>query len=519
MTKNANRDALPQRADTRDRDNPTWQRITTGLLGGLCVLLFCPSTLPVNAEPIEKVSANHSSSTFDIRLYGAVGDGQTFDTEAIQTTLDACARNGGGVVRVPPGEYVIGTIMLKSNTTLSLDHGAVLAGSQDIDDYPTENLRPAREGNSECLLYAEDAANIRVEGLGVIDGRGKPDAFPRRAGRNNRDNRPRLMRFENCENVTLSGLTYKDPAFWGIHLVDCRDVHVDSVTIRFRNNHYNNDGIDLDACENVLIENCDINAGDDAICLKSSLGPCRNFVVRNCKVSSNTAALKFGTSSSGGFINIDVSNCYFYDCPMGAIKLQIVDGGRMENVNISRIVMDEVGSPLFIRLGNRGRNYTKNTWTGPTTGSGDSEGAGVGIVRGIRITDVIAKVTIEEPARSERASYKGKAPRQTPEQVAKARAKAGPIMITGIPGHRIEDVVLENIHVSYPGEGTEADTERVVPEDVARYPEQFFFDVLPAWGAYIRHAKNVRFDNVNLSTRASDARESIVLDDVINFQE
>ncbi|WP_144060222.1 glycoside hydrolase family 28 protein [Rhodopirellula sallentina] len=518
MTKNAFPHLTIQTAVEFVANIPKCQRIACVLLAGLGTLLAGPSLPFTRAESVHEVTDNHRT-TFNVRDFGAAGDGTTLDTAAIQKTLDACATDGSGVVRVPPGNYITGTITLKSNTTLSLDYGAALLGSQEIHDYPTKDLRPAREGNSECLLYAEDATNIRVEGLGVIDGRGKPDVFPRRAGRNNRDNRPRLMRFENCENVTLSGLTYKNPAFWGIHLIDCRDVHIDGVTIRFRNNHYNNDGIDLDACDNVLIENCDINAGDDAICLKSSLGACRNFVVRNCKVSSNTAALKFGTSSSGGFINIDVSNCYFYDCPMGAIKLQIVDGGHMENVNISRIVMDEVGSPLFIRLGNRGRKYTKNTWTGPTTGSGQSEGARVGTVKGIRITDVIAKVTIEDPARSERASYKGKAPEQTPEQVAKARAKARPIMIAGIPGHPIEDVVLENIQVSFPGGGTEADTERVVPEDVARYPEQFFFGVLPAWGAYIRHARKVRFHNVNMATRASDARERIVLDDVTDFQE
>ncbi|EMI43499.1 glycoside hydrolase family 28 protein [Rhodopirellula sp. SWK7] len=493
-----------------------WHGIANGIPTVVFALLMTLTPCCLTAESLDEISRRPQQSTFNVRDFGAIGDGTSHDTQAVQATLDACATEGGGIVRVPPGNYVIGTITLKSNITLSLDHGAALLGSQDIKDYPTKELRPAREGNSQCLLYAEDATNIRVEGLGVIDGRGKPEVFPRLRGR---DERPRLMRFENCEKVTLAGLTYKDPAFWGIHLVDCRDVHIDGITIRFRNNHFNNDGIDLDACENVLIENCDINSGDDAICLKSSLGPCRNIVVRNCKVSSNTAALKFGTSSRGGFINVDVSNCYFFDCPMGAIKLQIVDGGHMENINISRIAMDNVGSPVFIRLGNRGRNYTKNTSTGPNTGSGTSEGAEVGTVKGIRITDVVANVTIEDPARSAHATYKGPPATLSPEQISKAKAKAGPIMITGIPGHRIENVTLENIRVSYPGSGTEEEATRDIPEDVARYPEQFFFGVLPAWGAYIRHAKNVRLKNVEMMTRTPDARERIVLDDVELFQE
>ncbi|MCM2375061.1 sialate O-acetylesterase [Aporhodopirellula aestuarii] len=468
---------------------------------------------------IEENRQAAEAKVFNINDFGAVGDGKSVNTRAIQAAVDACSNAGGGVVRVPSGDYVTGTIALKSHIILSVDQGASLLGSQDMKDYPTASLRPAREGNSECLLYAEDATDIRLIGKGVIDGRGKPEFFPRNAGPNNRDRRPRLIRFENCQKVTLSDLTFKNPAFWGIHLVDCRDVQIDSITIRFRNNHSNNDGIDLDGCENVLIENCDINAGDDAICLKSSLNPCRKIVVRNCKVSSNTAALKFGTSSSGGFIDVDVSNCTFYDCPMGAIKLQIVDGGRMENIKISQIQMTDVGCPLFIRLGDRGREYTRNTATGPNTGSGESEGARVGSIKDITIRDVVAKVTFEDRARAAHATYRAAKPPTSSELTDNEKAKAGPIMITGIPGHYVENVLLENIKISFPGQGTEEEANHEVPEDIARYPEQFFFGVLPAWGAYIRHARNVQFKNVELTSRAPDAREKIVLDDVINFEE
>ena len=444
---------------------------------------------------------------FSIKAYGAIGDGVALNTEAIQKTIEACHAAGGGVVRVPVGDYVIGTVHLKSHVTLSLDYGASLLGSQDWADYPTDKLRRAREGQSECLLYAEDATHIRLEGLGVIDGRGTPEAFPRRRGRGGRDSRPRLLRFENCENVTFSGLTYKRPAFWGLHLIDCKDIHFKAVTIRMRNNHSNNDGIDLDGCENVLIENCDINSGDDAICLKSSRHPCRNIVVRGCRVSSNTAPLKFGTSSHGGFIDVRVTNCYFYDSPMGAIKLQLVDGGRLENVDISRIVMENVGNPIFIRLGNRGKTYDRER----------GSKAPVGTLRNVRISDVVAEVTVEDRAKAAEAAYKNLRVDTTPGVTDKEKSKAGPIMITGIPGHYVENVVLENIKISYPGHGTEEDAKRVVPEDESRYPEQYFFGALPAWGAYIRHAKDVEFKNVELTLRGADARQKIVLDDVAGF--
>ena len=468
-------------------------------------------TLPVKA-------AEDTTSLFNVREFGAVGDGSTLDTKAIQKAIDACHDAGGGTVRVPAGRFVIGTVHLKSNVTLSLDYGAEILGSQDRKDYPIDKLRPSREGQSQCLLYAEDASNVRLEGLGVIDGRGQPEFFPKRAGTGGRDDRPRLIRFENCEKMTFAGLTYSNPAFWGIHLVDCKDVHFTAVKIRMRNNHSNNDGLDIDGCENVLIENCDIVSGDDAICLKSSLGPCRNIVVRDCKVSSNTAAVKFGTSSFGGFVDVDISNCYFYDCPMGAIKLQSVDGGRLENISISRIVMEEVGSPLFIRLGNRGRAYSANTKTGPEMGPDlKPEGAGVGSIKNVRISDVVARVTIEDREKAANAHYKKLKVDNTPGVTDKEKAKAGPIMITGIPGHCIEDVVLKNIHIIYPGHGTDADAKREVVEDIARYPEQYFFGVLPSWGVFIRHAKNVQFKNVTMTTRSDDVREMIVLDDVEGF--
>ncbi len=287
---------------------------------------------------------------FNVKTFGAVGDGVAMDTKPLQDAIDACHANSRGIVWVPKGDYQIGTLRIKSNVTLSLEYGATLLGSQNLADYAT-NLRDTPEGGGRCLIYAEDAKNIIFQGLGVIDARGTPEAFPR-----GKSPRPRLMQLMNCGEVTFSGLTYKRPASWGLHLVECQNVRFEGVTIQFRNNQFNNDGIDLDGCRNVVIENCRIDAGDDAICLKSTgLNPCSNIVVRACEVSSTTAAVKLGTSSRGGFVDIRVTDCRFYDCPMGAVKLLLVDGGRLENVEMSRLVMERVGGPFFIRLGNRGR--------------------------------------------------------------------------------------------------------------------------------------------------------------------
>lgn len=454
--------------------------------------------------------ASTSTKVFNIKSFGAVGDGMAMETKAIQDSIDACHDAGGGVVRVPAGDFQFGTIVLKNNVTLSLDHGANLLGSTNKDDYTTEGLDDPREGGPHCLIYANGANNVAIEGLGVIDARGTAENFPRDRSRGkNRGLRPRLLRMNNCDGVTFSGVTWKRPAFWGLHLVDCKNVHFDAVTVRFRNNNFNNDGLDLDGCENVLIEDCDIDSGDDAICLKSSKNPCRNIVVRRCKVSSNTAAVKFGTSSRGGFIDVKVTNCYFYDCPMGAIKLQSVDGGRLENIDISRITMKDVGSPIFIRLGDRGSTFNKSETQKPP----------VGTLKNIRISEVVAEVTIEDREKVTRAAYKNVEVEDAPGVTDKEKSKAGPIMITGIPGHYVENVKLQNVTISFPGHGTKEDAQRSVVEDVDRYPEQYFFGVLPSWGAYIRHAKGIEFVNVTLEARASDERKKIHLEDVDGFVE
>ena len=474
------------------------------VFAGVLLSALVDTGLGQTAKPLSE------SRVFSIKNYGAVGDGVAMETEAVQKTIDACHDAGGGVVCVPAGDFQIGTIILKSNVTLSLDYGASLLGSTNVSDYPTGNLSRPREGAAHCLIYAENAKNITIEGLGVIDGRGTHENFPRkRRGGGNSGLRPRLMRMECCEDLTFSGITYKRPAFWGLHLVDCKNIHFSAVTVRFRNNNFNNDGLDLDGCENVLIENCDIDSGDDAICLKSSRNPCRNISVRGCKVSSNTAALKLGTSSRGGFIDVKVTNCYFYNSPMGAIKMQLVDGGRLENVAISRITMENVGCPIFIRLGDRGNTYDSDAGGKPP----------VGTLKNVRISEVVAEVTIEDREQATRAAYKNIKAEDAAGITDKEKSKTGPIMITGIPGHYVENVKMQNVTISFPGHGTMENAGRTVPEDIDRYPEQFFFGVLPSWGAYVRHAKNIEFVNVKLMARTPDARKKIILEDVDGFVE
>jgi polygalacturonase len=451
------------------------------LLGSIVLLLSCAK----------------NNGVYNISDFGAKVNTKMLNTVAIQKAIDKCAASGGGTVLVPKGQFVTGTIWLKSNVNLHLEEGAELLGSLNLEDYSRDN-RSAIEAPAfdECVVYAEDAKNIGISGPGMINGRGDKENFPEWVeadGERILGDRPMLMRLDNCKNISLHDVTFKDAASWCVHMVNCDSVTAQNVTINSHVNK-NNDGFDLDGCKDALFENCNIYSGDDAFCPKSTTTRlCENIVIRNCKATSNTSAFKCGTSSRGGFKNIKVSNCDFSDTRMGCIKLLMVDGGTLEDIYISDIIMNNVEGPIFVRLGNRGRLYDAPTEQiyGQDV---KAEGAPVGKVKNITIKNINATVVSDYPERCG-------------------------IMISGIPDHPIENVVLENIDISYPGGGTKEYAKRVIAEDIARYPEQFFFGVLPSWGAFIRHAQNVQLKDVNLSVRKADARKKIYTEDVEGFKD
>jgi hypothetical protein len=212
------------------------------------------------------------------------------------------------------------------------------------------------------------------------------------------------------------------------------------------------------------------------------------MVVQHCVLSSHTAGIKLGTSSRAGFVNIKVTDTHFHDCPMGAIKLLLVDGGQMENIELSRLTMENVGGPIFIRLGNRGRRYDRPTEQiyGAAV---QPEGRPVGTIRGVVIRKLKAEVTGKDLDRQG-------------------------IMITGIPGHCIEQVTLEDIDLRFAGPAVTAPVTREVPEDIARYPEQFFFGLLPCWGLFARHVDGLTLDGVRLDRVNPDVRVPFVFQDV-----
>lgn len=411
----------------------------------------------------------------NIKEFGARGDGTGLETAFIQKAIDECAAKGGGTVLLPAGLYKSGSIILKNNVTLHLENGAVIEGSGDINDYPG-NMATFIDavGNKlgRSLIYAENAENVSLEGRGTIRGAGK--LFPREHPQFKE--RPFLLRFNACRNVSVSDLRLENSAAWVSHYFKCEDVRISSLLIKSRVND-NNDGIDIDSCKRVKISDCSIDTGDDAICIKStSPEPSRDISIANCLITTSCAAIKIGTESIGDFRNIAVSNCVIYDTEHGGIKLFSVDGARMENIVISNIIMDNVMGPIMLRLGERKRTYFEGQEARPS-----------GCMKDILISSIIAKVSENK------------------------RCPAG-ICISGIPGHRIENVVFENMTLEMPG-GFDGVVPSNVPENEKNYPTFNMFGILPSWAFFIRHVKNVSLRNIKIKQSAPDVREVFFCED------
>ncbi len=274
--------------------------------------------------------------TYDILENGAVGDGQTLDTRAIQAAIDQAAANGGGRVVIPAGlSFLTGTIALKSHVELHLEHGARLVASDDIEQYTAHAFPTAQKGHA--LLVADGATDVALTGGGTIDGQGKK--FMNELGRyhyKGKRQRPHLIRFSHCTNVTMRDIVVEDSANWAVHLSCCEDVLIHGIRILNDLALPNCDGIDPDHCRNVRISDCFIQAGDDCIVIKNRReepdgGPSEDIVVTNCVLCSTSTAIKIGTESEDDFRNILVSNCVIRSSNRG-LSIQLRDKGNVENV-------------------------------------------------------------------------------------------------------------------------------------------------------------------------------------------
>ncbi|MDE6807444.1 MAG: glycoside hydrolase, partial [Prevotella sp.] len=307
---------------------------------------------------------------YNIMDYGANNNLEFNSTWGIQNAIDQCANEGGGRVVVPAGEFMMGTIILRSNVNLHLEQGATLYGSTDLKDYKrVKSSYVSLRTHTETiqLIYADSVENVVIDGYGTIDGRGR--AFEKLSWNDEGITRPHLLRFIQSRHITIKDITLKNSGCWMQHYLACDQVMIDGIRV-FNRNNYNNDALDLDGCHDVVVKGMMADSDDDAITLKStSPRLCENITISDCVVSSHCNAIKLGTETNGGFRNINIRGIVvkpssdqkerFFGQWIGisAISLEIVDGGVLENVNVSDITVEGTESPIFVRLGNRGRGY------------------------------------------------------------------------------------------------------------------------------------------------------------------
>lgn len=297
---------------------------------------------------------------FDVREHGGVGDGATLNSRAFQAAIDACARAGGGTVYVPAGRYVTGALFLHSHTTLYLDAGATLLGSQNPADYPAVASRweGAEQETHAALITGQNLDRVAVAGRGTIDGQGACWWEWHRAGTLKRA-RPRLVEFTDSTDVHLEGVTLTDSPSWTVHPLRCENVTVAGITIRNPADSPNTDGINPDSCRNVHIMNCHIDVGDDCIALKSGteqegrarLTPCENITITNCTLVHGHGGVVIGSEMSGGVRNVVISNCIMTGTDRGIrLKSRRGRGGFVEDIRVANVIMREVLCPFTMNL-------------------------------------------------------------------------------------------------------------------------------------------------------------------------
>ena len=447
--------------------------------------------------------------------HGATSDTTVLCTAVLQQCIDRCSADGGGRVVIPAGNYKTGTIILKSNVHLHLEFGATLYGSTRLKDYRKmkSNYQSLRTHTETIqLIYADNVENVTIDGYGTIDGQGR--VFPKLSWNDEGITRPHLLRFIQSRNIVVKDITLKNSGCWMQHYLACDRLRIEGLKITNRNN-YNNDALDLDGCHDVIVSNLLCDSDDDGITLKStSPRLCEDVTIENCIVSSHCNAVKLGTETNGGFRNISIRNIVvkpstdqssqYFGKPIGtsALSLEIVDGGIMENVSVDGMTVRGTESPIFVRLAHRGRGwkFSNNSLKGfvaQSVSGGNSGGSAnakpdsittIGRMRGLYINNVHVR---------DAGNYG--------------------CSITGLPGHPVEDVHVSNVSIHQRGGISNTDLPGIEKalrdEKAAEYPEATMWGPLPAKGFFVRHAKSVNFDNVEIHTTEDDARPLFVKDD------
>jgi polygalacturonase len=446
-----------------------------------------------------------AAQTYDVRAFGAKGDGKTVDTPAINQAIAAAAQAGGGTVVFPAGTYLSYSIHLKSHVSLLLADGSTILAADTPPDgrgaydpaepnQQWEKYQDYGHGHwHNSLMWGENLTNLSIYGPGLIWGKGLSRGELWGPVAENPGVANKAIALKNCQNVLLRDFSILHGGHFAVLATGVDNLTIDNLTIDTQR-----DGIDVDCCRNVRISKCSVNSPwDDGICLKSSFAlgyarPTERVTISDCYVTGiyeegslldatykrfpesaqvdRNGRIKFGTESNGGFKNIAISNCVFDGC--FGLAIISVDGAVIEDVTISNIAMRGIiGAPIFIRLGSRMR--------GP-------EGTPVGSIRRVNISNIVCSETDSQACS----------------------------LVVGVPGHAIEDLKLSNFVVLHPGGGTTKQASIQLPEKEKDYPEPTMFGATPAHGFFIRHAKGVEMNDIKINPEKPDARPCFHLEDV-----
>ena len=438
---------------------------------------------------------------YNILDFGAVADGVTNSTKAVQSAIDKCRENGGGTVFVPAGKYVIASLVLCSNLHFEFEAGSFFYGSKNVDDFnPREEVDyplyqdPTHSYFEHSMFLANECSNISFSGFGTVDMQSVWEKVPTPGAKEWSNKRAaKIFSFKRCSDVSVANLTLLKCTDVAVYFAGCERVKVTGLTI-----DTNIDAISPDCCKDVTISDCFVRSGDDGIVLKSSYclnekRLCENVMVTNCTVSSRCNAIKLGTESNGGYKNITISNCTVYNTYMSGVALEITDGGDLDGVVVNNIAMKNVGTPLYVILSDRRR--------GP-------EDTQLGTLKNIVISNVTAIGPYDEPWLAPQLTALWEGERMCVTEVIASS-------ITGHKDRKIENITLSDITISVPGGGKEEDRNVVVPENEKMYPNSDAFGkILPASGIFFRHVKNLKLSNVNIITENEDKRDGLVFEDV-----
>lgn len=433
---------------------------------------------------------NTGARQYNIRDFGARGDGLTLDTAAVQAAIDACNKDEGGTVLVPAGVFVIGTVELKSNVTLHITAQGKLLGSADGKQYHAADAIPLsgdttlNDGNVG-LLFAVKAENIVIEGLGIIDGQGSQFRSPTKgvlppAGISG-SHRPYHLLFYQCKNLVVRDIFLLKSAYHSVRIVQCDFVKLEGIHIHNRVVH-NNDGFHFISSRYVHISNCDVQCQDDACAL---FGSCQFITVDNCSFSTRWSVFRFG---GGQAENITVSNCLIYETYGCPVKMRCGPGARFENISFSNIVMKEVTGPISI--GN-----------GPQHSQTPAPGEAPGIVRNISFSGIHA--TVVKPVQLRDTEFTSN---YNPGEIFSC------ITLNGIDENILENISFNDVHIHFPGGGT---AEQAAVRDVPKVAGEYYqIGIPPSYGLYARNVKGLTLHNLRFTMADPDLRPAMIFDQV-----